>query len=741
MSGTITKNYPVTGMHCASCALNATNIINNQDGVVKADVNFANGSLYVQYNPEITAPQQFKSALQSGGYDLIIDEENSITLKEEFERNHFIQLKKKVTGAGILSIPVLISGMFLMNFPFAGHISAVLTTPVVFWYGRDFFKNAFSQAKHGRANMDTLVAMSTGIAFLYSLFILLFTETAHRLGIHDHLYFEAAAVVITFILVGKLLEEKAKSNTSSALKKLIGLQPKTVTLVNDQHEERIIPIASVVKGDTILVKPGEKVSVDGIVISGNSFVDESMITGEPLGAEKNTGVKVFAGTINQKGSFVFKAEKVGGDTVLGQIIKMVQQAQGSKAPVQKLVDKVAGIFVPAVISIALLSFIFWFFISKEHSFTLGLQAFVSVLVISCPCALGLATPTAIMVGIGKGAENGILIKDAESLELAHKLDAVVLDKTGTITHGKPELTDILWLDGEETNENLDLLYQIERLSEHPLAESVVQFYKKNYSQVESTVSIEIENQTGRGIKAIADGQKFHIGNLELMKENGIQIPPALMNKYINWGEQAKTVIFYAKDKSAMAVIAMADLIRENSANAVKLLKEKGIEVYLLTGDNESSARAIAKQSGIDHYHWSMLPSDKDSFIRKLQEEGKITAVVGDGINDTQALAQADVSIAMGKGSDIAIDVAKMTIISSDLIKIPAALKLSSETVKTIKQNLFWAFIYNAISIPIAAGILFPLTGFMLNPMIAGLAMALSSVSVVSNSLRLKYSKI
>lgn len=741
MSDSIIKTYPVTGMHCASCALNAERLIKTQNGVEEAGVNFANASLSVKFNPTAITPQQFKTALQSGGYDLIIDEENSFDLKEEFEQRLLKKIKKNVLGAGILSLPIVILGMVLMNFPFAGYISALLTIPVVFWYGKDFFLNAFIQAKQAKANMDTLVAMSTGIAFLYSLFILLFKETAHRLGIHDHLYFEAAAVIITFILLGKLLEEKAKSNTSSALKKLIGLQPKTVTIVSDTMEERITPIAKVVIGDTILVKPGEKVSVDGEVVSGSSFVDESMITGEPVGAEKTAGSKVFAGTINQKGSFVFKAEKIGGETVLGQIIKMVQEAQGSKAPVQKLVDKVAGIFVPLVISIALLSFIFWFFISKEQSFTLGLQAFVSVLVISCPCALGLATPTAIMVGIGKGAENGILIKDAESLELAHKVDAVVLDKTGTITKGKPELTDILWADGHETKENLHLLYQIERLSEHPLAESVVQYYRKNYNPIEGSVSIEIENQSGRGIKAFANGHEFNIGNLELMRENAIQIPPALMDKFIEWGNEAKTVIFFARDKSVMTVIAMADLIRENSAKAVEQLKAKGIEVYLLTGDSENSAKAIAKQSGIDHFHWSMLPSDKDSFIRQLQKKGKITAVVGDGINDTQALAQADVSIAMGKGSDIAIDVAKMTIISSDLIKIPAALKLSSKTVKTIKQNLFWAFIYNAISIPVAAGILFPLTGIMLNPMIAGLAMALSSVSVVSNSLRLKYSKI
>jgi len=741
MSVSITKNYPVTGMHCASCALNAERIIKNQKGVVQAGVNFANASLSVQFNPEVTTPQHFKNALQSGGYDLIIDEENSFSLKEEFERNLVNKLKKKVVGAGILSLPVLIFGMFFMKLPGSGYLSALLTIPVVFWYGRDFFINAFNQAKQGRANMDTLVAMSTGIAFLYSLFILLFKETAHQLGIHDHLYFEAAAVIVTFILLGKLLEEKAKSNTSSALKKLIGLQPKTATIVNDLQEEKIIPIADVIKGDNILIKPGEKVSVDGIVISGSSFVDESMITGEPVAVEKNAGTKVFAGTINQKGCFVFKAEKVGGETVLGQIIKMVQEAQGSKAPVQKLVDKVASIFVPFVISIAILSFIIWFLMGKEDSFSLGLQAFVSVLVISCPCALGLATPTAIMVGIGKGAENGILIKDAESLELSHKVNAVILDKTGTVTNGKPEVTDILWEPLQETRENINLLYQIERLSEHPLAESVVRYLKNHSDSYDNSVLIQFENQTGRGIKAHADSSGYLIGNLELMNENSIRISSSLIDKFSKWGNEAKTVIFYAKNKTALAVIALADMIRENSALAVKELKSRGIDVYLVTGDNENSARAIAKQAGIDNFQWSMLPSDKHAFIRQLQSKGKITAVVGDGINDTQALAQADVSIAMGKGSDIAIDVAKMTIISSDLMKISSALKLSSKTVQTIKQNLFWAFIYNTVSIPIAAGILFPFTGFMLNPMIAGLAMALSSVSVVSNSLRLKYSKI
>jgi Cu2+-exporting ATPase len=629
--------------------------------------------------------------------------------------------------------------MFFMKYRFAGLLSVILSTPVVFWYGRSFFVNAFKQTKHRQANMDTLVAMSTGIAWSYSLFVLLFSETAHQMGIHGQMYFEAAAVVITFILLGKMLEEKAKSNTSSALKKLIGLQPKTVTMISESGEERVIPVANVLKESLILVKPGEKVPVDGTVVSGSSFVDESTITGEPLAAEKIRGNKVFAGTINQKGSFIFKAEKVGGESVLGQILKMVQDAQNSKAPVQKLADKVAGVFVPIVISIAMLTFLIWIVFGKENSFTLGLQALVSVLVIACPCALGLATPTAIMVGIGKGAENGILIKDAESLELAQKVNAIVLDKTGTITNGKPELTDILWEDQQETDENKTLLIQIERLSGHPLAESVVKYYS-DFISPGTDYAIDIENKAGRGIKAVYKGINCFVGNIRLMEENQVQISPTLLSCYLEWGNEAKTVFFFAKSDATLAVIAVTDTIKDNSSLAVSKLLEKGIEVYMVTGDNEQAARVIAAKSGIEDYKSSMLPQDKYDFVKQLQSKGKIVAVVGDGINDSQALAQADVSIAMGKGSDIAIDVAKMTIISSDLMKLPAALILSAKTVKTIHQNLFWAFVYNIISIPIAAGVLFPFFGIMLNPMIAGAAMTLSSISVVSNSLRLKFAR-
>jgi P-type Cu2+ transporter len=739
MEPLIIKNYPVTGMSCVNCARSAERVINLQNGVAKAGVNFANASLSVEYNPDLVSPAQLKTALQSAGYDLIIDEANSEKLKEESERNLYLDLKKKVIMAGILTIPVVITGMFFMNLPYAGYISLALSTPVVFWYGRSFFVNAFKQAKHHQANMDTLVAMSTGIAWLYSLFILLFSGTAHRMGIHGQMYFEAAAVVVTFIMLGKMLEEKAKSNTSSALKKLIGLQSKIVTVVSDSGEEREIMAANVLPGSSILVRPGEKVAVDGTVVSGSSFVDESMITGEPMPAEKIKGSKVFAGTINQKGSFVFKAEKVGGETVLGQIIRMVQDAQNSKAPVQKLADKVAGIFVPIVISIALLTFLVWMVFGGDNAFRLGLQALVSVLVIACPCALGLATPTAVMVGIGKGAENGILIKDAESLELARKVNAVVLDKTGTVTNGKPELTDILWKDQQETAENKALLLQIERLSEHPLAEPVIKYYGNDGARDED-YTVNIENMPGRGIKAVYKEIVCFVGNIKMMEENRVNVSPALMSRYLEWGNEARTVFFFARSGEALTVIAVADTIRENSSSAVGKLLEKGIEVYMVTGDNEQTARSIADQAGIQHYKSAMLPSDKYDFVRQLQGEGKIVAVVGDGINDTQALAQADVSIAMGKGSDIAMDVAKMTIISSDLMKLPAALNLSGRTVRTIHQNLFWAFVYNIVSIPVAAGVLFPVFGFMLNPMIAGAAMTLSSVSVVSNSLRLKLAK-
>jgi Cu2+-exporting ATPase len=609
-----------------------------------------------------------------------------------------------------------------------------LSTPVLFWLGRDFYINAWKQAKHRSANMDTLVALSTGVAYIFSVFNTLFPEFWHERGLHAHVYFEAASVIIGFILLGKLLEEKAKGNTSSAIKKLMGLQPKTVTIVQDGGYQMEIPIEQVEIGNTIVVKPGEQIAVDGIVINGNSFVDESMLSGEPVPVLKNENDKVFAGTINQKGSFQFKADKVGSETMLAHIIKMVQDAQGSKAPVQKLVDKIAGIFVPIVIVIAVASFIVWNIFGGDNGFTQGLLALITVLVIACPCALGLATPTAIMVGVGKGAEKGILIKDAESLELAKKVNAVILDKTGTITEGKPVVTNDFWT--EETPILKQILFSIEKQSEHPLADAVVSHLKN-----QNTVSItQFESITGKGAKAEIDGITYFIGNKRLIQENEILIENAVAQKANQWGNEAKTVIWFANTKKTIAILAIADQIKATSKKAIEELQLSGIEVYMLTGDNEMTAKAVSEKVGIKHYKAEVLPEHKAAFVKQLQQQGKVIAMVGDGINDSTALAQADVSIAMGKGSDIAMDVAKMTIISSDLTKIPEAIHLSKSTVRTIKQNLFWAFIYNLIGIPIAAGILYPFNGFLLNPMIAGAAMALSSLSVVSNSLWLKYKK-
>jgi Cu2+-exporting ATPase len=653
---------------------------------------------------------------------------------------HLKKLKINNLWASILAFPIVVIAMFLMNIPYANWIMLILATPVIVWFGRGFFINAIKQAKHGKADMDTLVALSTGIAYLFSLFSTVFPEFWHNRGQHAHVYFEAAAVIIAFILLGKVLEERAKSNTSSAIKKLIGLQPNSVNIIQDNGQEKEIPISQVIVGDKLLVKPGDKIPVDGEIISGSSFIDESTITGESLPVEKEKEGKVFAGTINQKGSFVFVAQKVGGETILAQIIKMVQQAQGSKPPVQKLVDKIAGIFVPVVMVISVLTFVTWMILGGEDAISQALLAMVSVLVIACPCALGLATPTAIMVGMGKGAENGILIKDAESLEMAHKVNTIILDKTGTITEGKPAVTDIVWnIPDAEKAELEQILFAIESQSEHPLADAVTVSLKINSNK--RTAPGKFESITGMGVTANYSEYRYLVGNQKLLELYKVSIPVTSSAQIIKWQNEAKTVICFARDKELLAIIAIADKIKDTSAKAIADLQNKGIEIYMLTGDNVQTAKAVAQQVGLNNFKAEVMPSDKADFIKELQSQGKVVAMVGDGINDSHALAQADVSIAMGKGSDIAMDVAKMTIISSDLQLISKAIRLSKLTTNTINQNLFWAFIYNIIGIPIAAGILFPIWGFMLNPMLAGAAMALSSVSVVSNSLRLKFKKL
>lgn len=737
--GWIKETFPVLEMTCAACAVSVESMLKSAEGVRDAQVNFANQDVWIEYNPSVATAESLQNTVRSIGYDLVIEKENRQEIKEEAQLKHLAGIRKRFTWSALLSVPVVIIGMFFMDMPYGNWIMMALSAPVVFYFGRSFFINAWKQARFRKANMDTLVALSTGVAWLFSLFNTAFPDFWHQRGIHPHVYYEAAAVVIAFISLGKLLEEKAKSNTSSALKKLMGLQPKTVTLVTDENQTREIPISQVKINDLLLVKPGDKIPVDGSVTAGNSFVDESMISGEPVPVAKNAGDKVFAGTINQKGSFRFRAEKVGGETLLAQIIKMVQEAQGSKAPVQKLVDKIAGIFVPVVIGISILTFITWMIVGGEHAFTQALLTAVTVLVIACPCALGLATPTAIMVGVGKGAENNILIKDAESLELAHKVNSIVLDKTGTITEGKPEVTDLQFV--PETDEALgrSVLLAIEEQSEHPLAEAVVRKLKE-----ENTTALpipRIESITGTGVMAAYNGRNWLVGNKKLMNDYGVPIPADVEATMLSLQQQAKTVVLFASGKMIIAIIAIADTIKPSSKEAIKKMQDQGIDVYMLTGDNQQTAGAIAREVGLKHYKAEVLPADKAAFIQELQKSGKVVAMVGDGINDSHALAQADVSIAMGKGSDIAMDVAKMTLITSDLNSIPAALRLSTLTVKAIRQNLFWAFIYNLIGIPIAAGLLYPVNGFLLDPMIAGAAMALSSVSVVGNSLRLKLQKI
>lgn len=691
----IKNTYPVLGMSCASCAARVDKTLNGLPGVYQATVNYATAIAQVEYNPKVCSDAILQSAVQDAGYDLLVDTGEDVTNKaEEIRLARYRKIKRRTVVALLLSLPIMVISMFFEDISSLKYVLWILATPVVFGLGREFYINAWRQLKHGTSNMDTLVAVSTGIAYTFSVFNLLFPDFWLSRGIEPHIYFEAASVIIAFILLGRLLEERAKQNTSTAIKKLIGLQPKTVTIIVDS-DERTVPITAVQKGDTILVKPGERIAVDGMVVTGESYVDESMLNGEPVPLHKQSGEKVFAGTINQKGTFRFIADKIGSDTMLAQIIRMVQDAQGSKAPVQKLVDRIARFFVPAIISISIIAFVAWIFLAPTNGFTNGLLAMVTVLIIACPCALGLATPTAIMVGIGKGAEKGILIKDAQSLEIAQKIDTIILDKTGTITAGHPIVVESLWENGFEHSRKI--LYSLEKLSEHPLSDAVV-----NTLQNEKEISIDkFENVPGKGVKGVVGSQTYYVGNLSLLNDNHITIASHLQELANKWTQKAKTLVWFADSTQAIAAIALTDEIKQTSAEAISQLQKMGVEVYMLTGDNAISAQAISRKVGINHYKAGVLPNEKAQFIKELQANGKTVGMVGDGINDSAALAQADLSIAMGQGSDIAVDTAMATILSSDLLKIPETIRLSQLTIKTIYQNLFWAFIYNLIGIPIA----------------------------------------
>jgi Cu2+-exporting ATPase len=735
---TVKRTFPVTGMTCASCVNSVQSMLMAQPGVVNAPVNLATNSVLVEYVPGVIDPQKMKEVVQSIGYDIIIEDTTDATADlERLQRERLMDLKRRLIYSAALSIPAMIIGMAFMDAPWVKWVSWALSTPVVLVFGRGFFINAWKQAKHRSANMDTLVALGTGVAYLFSVFNILYPSFWTSRGLEAHVYFEISSMIIAFILLGKYLEERAKAGTSSAIKKLMGLRPNTVLRELADGRTESVAIAAVNVDDVLVVRPGESIAVDGEVVGGESYVDESMISGEPVPVIKTAGATLLAGTINQKGSLRMRAQKVGGATLLAQIVSTVQEAQGSKAPVQKLVDKVAGIFVPVVIVIAIFSAIAWWTLGGEHAFTHGLMAMVTVLVIACPCALGLATPTAIMAGMGKGAENGILIKDAESLERAQKITAIVLDKTGTITEGRPE---VVGTEGLEDHQAASILLAIESLSEHPLAEAVTKHLHAHGVHQRATLE-NFESITGKGVMAVADGTTWLVGNRRLMEENGISIPPKYRNVEKSWQESAYTVIWLSGGGEVKAAVAIADKIKPSASEAIARMRESGIKVYMQTGDSRRTAQAVAKAVGIEDFRSEVLPKDKAAFVTGLQQQGHVVAMVGDGINDSEALAKADVSIAMGKGSDIAMDVARMTLISTDLNTIPRSIALSRRTVSLIRQNLFWAFIYNVLGIPIAAGVLYPFTGFLLDPMIAGAAMALSSVSVVTNSLRLKWAKL
>lgn len=732
--GKITKKaFPVLNMHCAGCANNVEKTVKKMTGVVEASVNFATTSLTVSYENDQLTPGDIRAAVVAAGYDLIVEENHKEERKEEAQHQRYIRLKRKVIGAWILAVPMLVFSMILMHVPYSNEIQMLLALPVMIIFGGSFYTGAWKQARLGRSNMDTLVALSTSIAFLFSVFNTFFPEFWYARGLEPHVYYEASVVIIAFVLTGKLMEERAKGNTSTAIRKLMGLQPKVGRVLRNGVEQDIL-IEDLQVGDLVIVRPGEQIPVDGTLTEGESYVDESMISGEPLPVEKEVGSKVLAGTINQRGSFIIKASQVGSETVLARIIQMVQEAQGSKAPVQRIVDRITGIFVPVVLGIALLTFVLWILIGGQEYISYAVLSAVSVLVIACPCALGLATPTALMVGIGKAAGQHILIKDAVALEQMRKVDVVVLDKTGTLTEGRPTVTDWLWVQAEQPHYK-DILLAAEMKSEHPLAGAIVTALQAEEGVTPAALE-HFDSITGKGVKVSYEGHTYWVGSHKLLKDFNATVTDAMAEKLVQYGTAGNGIIYFGCENELVAILAVSDPIKPTSAEAIRELKQQGITVYMLTGDGHRTAHAVAGRLGIEHFVADALPNDKAEFVHELQLQGKKVAMVGDGINDSQALALADVSIAMGKGTDIAMDVAMVTLMTSDLLLLPKAFNLSKQTVELIHQNLFWAFIYNLIGIPIAAGILYPVNGLLLNPMLASAAMAFSSVSVVLNSLSL-----
>lgn len=724
-----TLNLKVLGMDNPHCMGIVGSALDKLSGIIEKTL-LPTEKAVIKYDPEVLDSNRIRKMIKDVGYENFLDTENKDEEREARERE--IQLlKHKTSIAMILSLPLLYFAMGPhMGLPISkfieknmGMIQLLITIPIML-VGYEFYtKGIRSVIKAKTANMDTLVAIGTGSAFAYSVWVMI-------LGRYDELYFEVAGILIAFILLGRFLEAKAKGKTSEAIKKLMGLSAKTALVIRDE-EEIEMPIEEVIVGDIILVKPGQKVPVDGEITEGHSSVDESMITGESIPIEKVKGARVIGATINKTGSFKFKATKVGADTALAQIIKLVEEAQGSKAPIQKLADIISSYFVPVVVGIAIVSSTAWYFFG---GITFALTIFVAVLIIACPCALGLATPTAIMVGTGKGAENGILFKNAESLQMAQKIDTVVFDKTGTLTEGKPKVTDIIVLSDRSQDELLLFAAIAEKNSEHPLGEAIVNHAKERKLKIVDPD--KFNSITGKGIEVIYMDSLIHLGNKKLLEDNGIDYEPALKNLE-QLENEGKTAMLIAVDKKISGIIAVADTLKEYSAKAIQALNQIGVETIMITGDNRRTAEAIAKQVGIKRVMAEVLPQDKSDNIKKLQQDGKKVAMVGDGINDAPALTQADIGIAIGSGTDVAIESGDIILIKEDLRDVVVAMELSRYTMKKIKQNLFWAFFYNTLGLPLAAGALYPFTGFLLSPIFAGAAMAFSSVSVVSNSLLMK----
>ncbi len=764
-----TLNLKLRGMSCAACAANIERAIRSVPGVVEGQVNFGMEQATVQYDPQATNAEIIQKAVERVGYQAApLQELASLTIEDKEDKRirqaQTRELKQKIWVGGILSVILVIGSLPMMTgwhlpwIPAWLHnpwLQLALTTPVQFWCGRTFYIGAWKSFKRHTATMDTLITLGTIAAYAYSLFATIYPQFFTNQGLEAHVYYEVSASVITLILLGRFFEHRARGETSEAIRKLMGLQAKTARILR-QGKEVDVAIAEVMMGDIILVRPGEKIPVDGIVTQGSSTVDEAMVTGESVPVKKSIESEVIGATINQTGSFQFRATRVGKDTVLAQIVKLVQQAQGSKAPIQKLADRITQWFVPTVLAIAILTFVVWFNVMGNLS--LAMITAVEVLIIACPCALGLATPTSIMVGTGRGAENGILIKGAESLELAHQITTIVFDKTGTLTQGKPTVTDFATVkgisDGNELN-LIRLIASVEKYSEHPLATAIVRYAESQQVQLEPAE--DFNAIAGSGVQGRVQGQWVQIGTQRWLTDLGIDTI-ALQAYQRDWENAQKTVIFVAIDQKLQAVMGIADALKPTSANAVRTLQKMGIEVVMLTGDNQSTANAIAQEVGITHVLAEVRPDQKAATIQALQQESvnrslpksqflwktkpnhqspSIVAMVGDGINDAPALAQADVGIAIGTGTDIAIAASDITLISGDLQGVITAIELSKATMQNIRQNLFFAYIYNVLGIPIAAGILFPLLGWLLNPVIAGGAMAFSSVSVVTNALRLR----